>query len=690
MGIGMVMRLWDLGSRAMHHDESLHAYFAFQLSSGAGYHHDPMMHGPFQMEAMAGIFYFLGDSEFTARLLHALAGVVLIGMPFFLRKKLGTLGALVVSMMLLLSPTLLYYSRFARNDILMAVFAFSLIISMWRFLDDGRSRHLYVFAGILALAFATKETAYMISVIVGTYLLILVTIHNRQIITAEVMAGPVSPPMAFFRLIRGAWNSVKEGLGFNSPSRAAMLLVLLISLTLPLWSAALSIFQNTPLLSWSGLVLSSLEDSSAPIGSPVRGGLVIAFLMVTSMVGISVYLGIKWDWKRWAKAAALFFGITIILYSTFFTNLPGIGSGLWRSLGYWVAQQDVARGAQPLYYYLVLGAVYEFLPLVFAGGGVIFYIRRNDDLGRFLAYWTVATFLLYTIASEKMPWLLVNITLPASILAGKFLGDVIMSIEWGRLVRVGGLVLLPVVPIFMVLIWRLVFIEVNFGSVTNSINFIAVVGCTSVVIILGYFMFRRTGGVNFVAFTLIPVFLVLMVLTVKAGWNVSYENNDVPVEMLIYTQTSPDLVLLNDEIHKLDGGVTIDNASGYTWPWAWYLRDHPDKRFPSYENGLGSSVAGAVLIVHAKNRPGVDAALNDNYTEALKFKHRWWFPENYKGLSLNRFVRSLFDRQALRNVADYFLYRKLNSPLGSEDAYVYFNNELHRGLDPKSLPTFGR
>ena len=27
-----LMRLWDLGSRAMHHDESLHAWFAWNLS----------------------------------------------------------------------------------------------------------------------------------------------------------------------------------------------------------------------------------------------------------------------------------------------------------------------------------------------------------------------------------------------------------------------------------------------------------------------------------------------------------------------------------------------------------------------------------------------------------------------------------------------------------------------------------
>ena len=63
------MRVWDLGSRALHHDESLHAYFTWRLAELAGYRHDPMMHGPLQFEAGSVVFLVLGDTDFTARLL---------------------------------------------------------------------------------------------------------------------------------------------------------------------------------------------------------------------------------------------------------------------------------------------------------------------------------------------------------------------------------------------------------------------------------------------------------------------------------------------------------------------------------------------------------------------------------------------------------------------------------------------
>ena len=162
---GLGMRLWELGARAMHHDESLHAFYAWELSTFKPYVHNPMMHGPFQFEANAAIFVLLGDSEFTARLLYAVMGTVLIALPILFRYRLGRYGALTISALLAISPTILYFSRFARNDILMAVWALGLVICMWRYFDEGKNRYLYISSALLALTFATKESAYLL---VGT------------------------------------------------------------------------------------------------------------------------------------------------------------------------------------------------------------------------------------------------------------------------------------------------------------------------------------------------------------------------------------------------------------------------------------------------------------------------------------------------------------------------------------------
>ena len=37
-------RFYDLGTRVMSHDESLHTYFSWLLYRGQGYQHSPMMH----------------------------------------------------------------------------------------------------------------------------------------------------------------------------------------------------------------------------------------------------------------------------------------------------------------------------------------------------------------------------------------------------------------------------------------------------------------------------------------------------------------------------------------------------------------------------------------------------------------------------------------------------------------------
>ena len=50
--VAFVLRVVDLGARAMHHDESLHAFFSWSLAEGRGYRHDPLLHGPFQFHVI--------------------------------------------------------------------------------------------------------------------------------------------------------------------------------------------------------------------------------------------------------------------------------------------------------------------------------------------------------------------------------------------------------------------------------------------------------------------------------------------------------------------------------------------------------------------------------------------------------------------------------------------------------------
>src|SRR5262245_27390543 len=68
----IVLRFYNLGARAQHHDESLHSYFSYGFSKGLddfftfgtanvdGYKHVPFMHGPFRFIGNGFIMWILG------------------------------------------------------------------------------------------------------------------------------------------------------------------------------------------------------------------------------------------------------------------------------------------------------------------------------------------------------------------------------------------------------------------------------------------------------------------------------------------------------------------------------------------------------------------------------------------------------------------------------------------------------
>ena len=145
----------------MSHDESLHALYSYYLYNGAGYTHNPMMHGPFLFHANALIYFLFGDTDFTARIVPALFGVFMVMSPLLLRRWLGRVGAIIASVLLLISPSILYYSRYIRNDIYITVWTIVLIAALFHFIRSRKPGWFYMGAAVLMLSLATKENAYI-------------------------------------------------------------------------------------------------------------------------------------------------------------------------------------------------------------------------------------------------------------------------------------------------------------------------------------------------------------------------------------------------------------------------------------------------------------------------------------------------------------------------------------------------
>src|SRR3990172_4382071 len=211
ISLALGLRLWDLGARAVHHDESLHMFYAWEIFMGRGYEHVPFMHGPLQFFGSALMFRLFGDNDFTARLLYALAGSALVAGPYFLRSYLGRFGALFAAFLLAISPSLVYFSRFARGDIYEIAWALGLAICTWRYLSERKQVFLYGIPLFLVLGFLTLEVTFILAAILMVYLEYRLVIdlidqirESRELSMAETIAAwVILLPTAF--LIAAFW-----------------------------------------------------------------------------------------------------------------------------------------------------------------------------------------------------------------------------------------------------------------------------------------------------------------------------------------------------------------------------------------------------------------------------------------------------------------------------------------------------
>jgi len=716
------LRFFDLGSRALHHDESLHAWTAWKLFAGQGYDHVPWMHGPFQFFGTAFAFFLFGDSDYSARILPALFGAGLVAVPFFLRDRLGTVGALLAATGLALSPTLLYFSRFARNDVYISLFTLGLIVCLWRYVDDQRPRYLWISALTMGIAFATNESIFINVAILVVFLNVWVGVHFWRQFREHNKLDGFSSVNALVLLLPFAWavaalwpftEARRKRLGLTAWHPAADVLLVLGTLTLPQFAAAFQV----PLDGFLGVSDADLAKRVDTFFGEFSRENVLGFLTIAGLIGASAVIGLRWNARLWLPAAAAFYVPYALLFTTFFTEMDGFYSGHWGSLDYWLSQQDVARGEQPWFYYLMLLPIYEFLPLVFAAPAFFYYTLRGDVFRRFLVFWFAATVFGYSVAGEKMPWISTNTTLPVIIIGSLFLADVLTPRLAPRETaradarpsgRFGPYALPLTAGALGMAAFALALLAPG-GSPWTALRVLLLLATAGALLALvlpvGMQWFgarparrprtrrrtpRQTQPLDSSHITVVGVSALaggLLVVTLFVGIRASFTYGDVPREMLIYTQTSP---YVPDVVERIDtaarnSGLNRDLpivVEGGIEPWIWYLRDYK----PQYTTiGPGfQPPAGAIVIATTPNEAAMQPHLGD-YDGPVRFPLRWWFPEfdTYKAVPTadvfrgirpgtiprfaDWFVARLFDGDSWDTWWQYFRYRNLPGATGAQE-----------------------
>ena len=165
LAIGVALRVPHLDLRPMHGDEANQAVKTGHLYDTGKYAYDPLEHhGPtlYYLAALSAFLTghdrFADTTEFTYRIVPVFFGLALLLLPWGLRRELGNGGAIAASLLLAVSPSFAFYSRYFIQEMLFVFFTAAVIVCAARYL---RSPSLWwaIAVGVCAgLMHATKET----------------------------------------------------------------------------------------------------------------------------------------------------------------------------------------------------------------------------------------------------------------------------------------------------------------------------------------------------------------------------------------------------------------------------------------------------------------------------------------------------------------------------------------------------
>ncbi len=659
----LLSRFWDLGSRALHHDESLHAYYSWIYAEGEGYIHHPLMHGPalFHLDALAYLLF--GATDYVTRVPAAAFGVALVLLPALLRgeRLLGRWGALCASFLLLVSPSILYFSRFIRHDIFALAGTCLLFIAFLRYVERPAQRWLVTGGVTLGFMLTTHEVTFVTVFILATFVAAAVAYRVAPALLLILGAGLIALGFLAAGLTRLGVAPLPE-IPWQNPTRGAVLSYLLALVQHPLVVGALGIALLTLIGS-----LWLLDRSRDPERGWIDGLLGLAPPGTTARALADALA----DRTGLTLAAGLGLALFALLYTSLFTNLGGLASGTVGALGYWLGQHGVQRGEQPWFYYLLLVPQYEYLAAllfpvgigVVAGQGLRALVRSQELDGRWytralLVYWGAVMLAVLSWAGEKMPWLIVHITLPLTLLAASLLGSGAERLErtwaswdeWQRRLSVClGLASLALAAAwFLLLAWGSAgpFVQVTTSRFPQLVRTIRpeIAGhwrwlwlpLLVLAVIAATVAAERRYRPHLLTMSA-ALSLGLALLQIHAGWRLTYREGDVPRDMLIYVQTSPQVVQLTRDLealsHELTGGMGLEvwYDSGTQWPMNWYLREFTNRRyFGTTLRELPDPPPPVILysLEYLGNMPpDVARALEGRYT-FVEYPMRWWFPED--------------------------------------------------------------
>ncbi|MFC4449757.1 flippase activity-associated protein Agl23 [Halorussus aquaticus] len=178
--LSLSLRFFALGSRVFHWDEGRVGYWILRYAENGIWEYHAVIHGPFLYHVNKYLFQLFGASDFVARVPVAVVSGLLPLTAWLFRERLRRVEMVAVGLFLAANPIVLYYSRFMRNDVLLAAFMVYALAFYTRLFDTRKPRYLYIGTLMLALAFTTKENV-LVYVVTWVGAAVLLFDHRLQL-----------------------------------------------------------------------------------------------------------------------------------------------------------------------------------------------------------------------------------------------------------------------------------------------------------------------------------------------------------------------------------------------------------------------------------------------------------------------------------------------------------------------------
>lgn len=595
-------RFLFLDDKPYHHDESLHAYYSNRVAQGFPHEYSALLHGPV-LYYLTGIFMrFFGADDFTARLPAAICGVLIALVPLFWRKRIGTVAAAAIALFILMSPTLMYFGRFLREDAFNSLWICISLACFFAYRWTGKPAMSIGCSAFLAMQFCNKENSYLHMFIWLSGAAAISFLSRQKDLAADVWKSnvPTSPSSSvsdkmalwvncivvfsvifvlfyssFFRHSKGAMHGILDGLYRES--------------LLYWWEQNQKRRIDGPFDYHSPLVF-NYEFALIP-------ALIAAWYRSVRLSALTLaHSAVRFPYSFLKKfRAVIVFAVALLGLVLFFPRigLTPDGCSFSELCLKGLAPEGLANLADKLAHLLHIAHTRHLLQIIavalLGAIAVVASVNLGRRLDAFLWWWATGAIGAYSYVGEKVPWLLIYILLPLIVLAG---------FEMGRSLSKDS-------P------WIDTFYEFRSADVRQLLE-------------NWEQRWKRRAG---------RVLTVLTVLLLAfAGWKavrLSFMRPSDPLERLVFTQTTPTPAEVRErwlgvaKIANQTPKVTMFGEA--TWPMAWYVQGFPGHDFTKPPTAAAASAFDAIFLDTTELSYARDQLTAfDVYKIPLR---HWWVPK---------------------------------------------------------------